>query len=55
MKWKVTRNGEDLYPGDTGLPKRGAMRQAQMFNRWAKANGGKATYGIKPLKEGKGK
>ena len=50
MKWKVTRNGEDIYPGNTGISKMNAMRQVKMFNRWATENGGKPTYGLRPVK-----
>ena len=50
-KWKVTRNDKDIYPGNIGLAKMNAMRQAKMFNRWAKMNGGKPTYGIRLVKQ----
>jgi len=51
MTWKVTRNGEDIYPGNTGIPKMNALRQADMLNRWAEMNGSEPTYGIRPLKK----
>jgi len=50
-RWKITRDGKDIYPGNTGISKLEAMRQAKLFNRWARMNGGQPTYGIRPLKE----
>jgi len=51
MKWKVTRNGEDIYPGGEGIRKIEALQNAGIFNRWAEENGDGRPYGIRPVKE----